>query len=660
MSTFDMTYVINESLLDDVETDEVVDSTQDGVVYIFKTGIGSQCPSDFVKNIFIKMLESFVSNNEIREYSINTNEHNSWYEFCIYVTFFENDIVVFNTVFAYIISVYERYKKACNVNSMTVLSFEDGEERNKFRIHFCRSNGTVMIIGKLYDDCFDMPYVFENMHSFVPVAVKLGVLKPFDENHSRFGIYSSVISMMFVFDQTGKGIFTNTVQMSESDKELRYDETGHMRMNVSEDEVELVDMDGKECVKCSKNLKYIGPFHDGIAVVALSYGSNAKNYIDIDGNLLSKEWFEDASDFKNGYGLASINNYASQYEMVLLDSTGKNICKEKYDYIEICDDIDYALVGKNDVGYNFIDKHGNYIWDGEWFECVTMQSNGYAVVLKNNKETFIHVDENGISFLDNKWHDKVCGFPYDGSYAYLDKNEWNILDIALGNPMYDDSFDACVTLDNKHMYSLKRTSVNGDDNYNYAFSNGKLVCDKWFSSINIIQDFFICYEGQGRKVTVYNKDGKLLVDDYRYADIEIMGEYVIVKKIINGQNLYNVVDRNGKLLSKDEWFILVGREHGHFLRVVDSYNKRNVLSSAGKLLLPRNFDDYIANVQDIDSGEYCIVVSDNYKYALIDKNGKWSFDGFIDDTITETSIPGILRVGLKGFVDYKGNSVSFI
>ena len=655
-----MTYVINESLLDDVETDEVEDSTQDGVVYIFKAGIGSQCPSDFVKNIFIKMLESFVSNNEIREYSLNINEHNSWYEFCIYVTFFENDIVVFNTVLAYIIAVYERYKKACNVNSMTVLSFKDGEERNKSRIHFCKSNGTVAFIGKLYEECSDMPYVFENMHSFVPVAVKLGVLKPFDENHSRFGVYDSVVSMMFVFDQTGKSIFSNTVYMSESDKELRYDETGHMRMNVSEDDVKLVDMDGKECVKCSKKLKYIGQFNEGIAVVALGNGSNAKNYIDIDGNLLSKDWFEDVSDFKNGYGLATINNYVRQYDMVLLNSTGKNICKEKYDYIEICDDIDYVLVGKNDVGYNFIDKHGNYIWDGEWFECVTMQSNGYAVVLKNNKETFIHVDENGISFLDNKWHDEVCGFPYDGSYAYLDENEWNILDIASGKPMYDEGFDTCETLDSEKMYMVKRTSEKFGDNYNCAFSNGKLVCDKWFFSINIIQDFIMCYEGPGRKVTVYNKDGKLLVDDDRYAYSEIMGDYVIVKKEFYNKDLYNVVDRNGKLLSKNDWFTIISREHGHFLRVVDSNNKRNVLSSTGKLLLPRNFDNYIENVQDIDSGEYCIVVSDSYKYALIDKNGNWSFGGFIDDTITETSVPGILRVGLKGFADYKGNSVSFI
>ena len=146
----------------------------------------------------------------------------------------------------------------------------------------------------------------------------------------------------------------------------------------------------------------IDDFVNGIARVKL----NKKfNFVDVNGNFISQQWFDDIGYFnEDGIAQVILNN-----KWNLIDKKGNFISQQWFDGIGIFTN-GFAQVILNNK-WNFIDVNGNFI-SQQWFDYVyNFNKNGFAIVILNKKYNFI--DTNG-KLVSQKWFDS-----FDEVYYYL-------------------------------------------------------------------------------------------------------------------------------------------------------------------------------------------------------------------------------------------------
>ena len=137
---------------------------------------------------------------------------------------------------------------------------------------------------------------------------------------------------------------------------------------------------------------YIGDFENGIAIVELN---DKWNLIDVNGKLISRQWFDGIHDFdENGLAKVELNN-----KLNFIDVNGNFLSKQWFDYISSFKN-SFARVSLNKK-YNFIDTNGNFI-SQQWFDWISEFKNGFAQVKLNNKWNLIGTDGN---LLFKQWFD---------------------------------------------------------------------------------------------------------------------------------------------------------------------------------------------------------------------------------------------------------------
>ena len=125
--------------------------------------------------------------------------------------------------------------------------------------------------------------------------------------------------------------------------------------------------------------RYVSNFHEGFAGVQ---GSNRLyNFIDKDGNILSNEWFNYLGDFHNGF--AKVQRTTDKL-WNFIDKEGRFLSNEWFYCIGAFNESFIIVQRENDL-YNFIDKKGNYLSD-EWFIDAYDFHEGFAIVEKTNGE----------------------------------------------------------------------------------------------------------------------------------------------------------------------------------------------------------------------------------------------------------------------------------
>ena len=152
----------------------------------------------------------------------------------------------------------------------------------------------------------------------------------------------------------------------------------------------LIDLD---CNLLSKQwFDYISYFENGLAKVQLNHKFN---FIDQNGNLISQQWFDNIGSFKNGIARVELNN-----KLNLIDANGNLLFKQWFDYIEeFRNGFDKVSLNRK---CNLIDQNGKLV-SQQWFDYIYgFDENGFALVELNNKWNFI--DANG-NFLSEQWFD---------------------------------------------------------------------------------------------------------------------------------------------------------------------------------------------------------------------------------------------------------------
>jgi len=138
---------------------------------------------------------------------------------------------------------------------------------------------------------------------------------------------------------------------------------------------------------------WCGDFNEGFAAVELN---DKCNFIDKNGNYLSKWWFDNCGDFHEGFARVRLNdnwNYVNK--------SGNYLSEQWLDW---CDDFNegfgkVCLNGK----YNYIDKSGNYL-SKRWFDDCGDFYVGFAIVVLNGE--YYRIDKNGNLLMDESKNNK--------------------------------------------------------------------------------------------------------------------------------------------------------------------------------------------------------------------------------------------------------------
>ena len=216
------------------------------------------------------------------------------------------------------------------------------------------------------------------------------------------------------------------------------------------------------------------------------------NYIDENGNLLSKIWFDYASTFSSeGFGFVHLNskkNLINKEGKFLIDrwideiysvdqfhfkirsgdkynlldkSWGLKIVSNMwFDNVEGFDEYGFARVGLIDndaLKVNLINKKGNLL-SNIWFDDLTRYRK-YSIVQKDGKYNILST--NGTVIL-NEWCDYIASLGY--TFVVELNNKLNILNFKEGK-LYDKWFDGDYCILNNNLIEL------ADSNYVYLFNN---------------------------------------------------------------------------------------------------------------------------------------------------------------------------------------------
>ena len=170
---------------------------------------------------------------------------------------------------------------------------------------------------------------------------------------------------------------------------------------------------------------------NGLAKVEL----NKKwNFIDTNGNLLSKQWFDYISYFENGFAKVMLNN---KYNFIDVNC---NLLSKQWFYI-VYDFNEYGISKvKLNNKCNFIDTNGNLL-SQQWFDNVyNFNEYGISIVVLNKKCNLI--DTNG-NLLSQQWFDNIFSFNKNGIAQVELNRKWNLIgkNGKLLSKQWFDSYD---------------------------------------------------------------------------------------------------------------------------------------------------------------------------------------------------------------------------
>ena len=172
---------------------------------------------------------------------------------------------------------------------------------------------------------------------------------------------------------------------------------------------ELIWKDRTLITKCSN-------FSEGYAVIYSRFGYN---YIDTEGEIiwdgsLDGRWFHSASDFRNGMAEIVVSNTdnddADDYRETCGYIVAENIGKDNmflfggmYEWIDSSsfDDNGYAMVRVRNIGYNFIDKKGNYLSKICFDEAGFFHCGWAAVTIDSAKDICSYINTKGEYMLND-------------------------------------------------------------------------------------------------------------------------------------------------------------------------------------------------------------------------------------------------------------------
>ena len=310
-----------------------------------------------------------------------------------------------------------------------------------------------------------------------------------------------------------------------------------------------------------------GNFHEGFA----SVNKNGKcNFIDTDGNIVFDEWFDECGTFINGY--ASVRK-DSKWNFI--NKKGKYLSKEWFDE---CHNFEYGMVVVKSKKCNMIDNKGKIVL-ATWVDNIGTFVEGFSVVELKNK--FNYIDKKG-NLLSNDWFSKCINFSEGFGIVTNKKSKKNFIDKD-GNFLSKDWYDDACSFE----CGFGRVHDVNKKGWNYIDRNGNILSPNlWFKHIDNFCDFGLALVNENNydRYNFIRRDGSLVIDGwFKFADHFREG-FAQVEMIINGRESYNFINSKGTIISPDVWFRGVSNFRNGVAKVTDFSGKINYINEDGKLL----------------------------------------------------------------------------
>ena len=166
--------------------------------------------------------------------------------------------------------------------------------------------------------------------------------------------------------------------------DLLYFSDGLARIRNCDKQYNFIDTNGNFLSK--KWFNCVDDFCEGFARVERE--DRQYNFIDKDGKYLTDEWFKWAEDFREGFARVERKGNLMNF----IDTNGKIISNEWFNEVYYFH-TDFAKVKRSDKLYNFINKQGKILSD-EWFIDACYLDDGLTVVKRANGE-WCNIDKSG-------------------------------------------------------------------------------------------------------------------------------------------------------------------------------------------------------------------------------------------------------------------------
>ena len=249
---------------------------------------------------------------------------------------------------------------------------------------------------------------------------------------------------------------------------------------------------------------YVGNFENGLAFVKL----NGKwNFINTDGQFVSKQWFDYIKDFNNGVAVVELNgkyNFINKEGRILSDQ-----------WFDIAEDFigDLARVELNRKE-NFIKTNGQLL-SKQWFDLTYGFSEGFASVELNGKWNFINTEG---QLLSKRGFDYAYSFN-DGFAKVKLNGKWNFINTE-GQILSKRGFDTV----NNFFYGFARVMLN--QKYNFIDTKGQLLSKQWFDNAGFFDGKFarVLLNGRWGKI---DTEGNLTLEESSHTASPVITESVL-------------------------------------------------------------------------------------------------------------------------------------
>ena len=613
MNGMHSTYILNETLLDKVEADDVKDVVYDNDDRKFVINLSIQ-GSYFMYNT-VESIKQYL-NTKVKYGSIQNFEYKKNHERLDFSILFDDADVNIDTFNNFLIKLLyvTCFKKVRFDFSIVVSSFGD--------IDFTKQNWLTFCMVERQSMCYLCIRNIDSYHILFPEYSKKSIIQSIVNVALPLGILFCVIKESG--NELYKFIFTRTTS----------DELMYMISRKNGD------------VVFEYNDRYEGfstVFHCGRMLVHKIEGvGNDKhryyNYIDMNGNFILEDFCSGVcSDFIDEYGVAVVNIIESEETdddisdyYVLIDTSGKVITRK---FSEIKNFVNGYAVVRIREKYNYIDASGRLLSD-KWFTmCNDFLDDGYGCAVVNDKNGNGIIDKNGHLLFQNIMYDWIDS----GSEGFWivslidDKSvsgkKTNFVDMR-GQLLLNDWYEDCDSFCNGCAIVTKYDYNNKYYQMTYVDTNGKFICKQsngkpvWFNSCS---DFHECgiamVYREDRYVDFINKKGKSILKDnfyvngygMSYSKTPFCAGFVRVYKYEDGTICGNYIDVDGNVLS-DVWFSDVyDFDESGYAVVVDEKGSKNLIDKNGKLLIKKKC--MITSISPFING-----------YAIVDnKKGRSNF-----------------------------------
>lgn len=456
-------YMMSESLLDAVDgdevTDELIEEPVDGFAeFLFSISVGTNSESS-MKRVLENAIEKYKRTGYLLSYSMNLKRkpYRTDYEYNVSVFAANDDLNEFNSLFADVCVVVNMNPEVFyDYTSITVKCerFVD-KDIDEFYIQFSgvKDTGFMISNGGLYEHCYKKKDFLEAARGLFRSLLLHRMMQPMDADNDRFFVFEETEGTynFVMLDSRGWVLFNeNDVNINTVVQKFDY---GFLPV-VNKNGGNYIDKSGKFLLK--EEMQMCKSFENGYGAVQRK-DDRRWNFVDTEGNFISNDWYVEATSIKNGVAIVSDKFFNKN----ILGIDGNLKSKDWYDKIDFVANDNYLCVQRDyvkNVNKSLVSgNHGTYnimSLDGK----ILSESEWFKECMYYRKDYFIVIfDDDRVNlmrsdgtFLLKNHYFGICGYPKTGVVAVKkEKKKWQFIDISTEKDINEDMYEYCWALDDE-------------------------------------------------------------------------------------------------------------------------------------------------------------------------------------------------------------------